>query len=79
MNNLAELLNTINQFPEDTLLEKLISYCEQYDIDPQELGDELVESEQFKRMLWIDCVKHNSIKDEKLSEKLDSTDSLDEW
>lgn len=77
--HIIKLLNEINKMPEDTLLEKLISYCEETDFDPQELGDILGESEQFKRKLWISCVEANQIKDEKLLDRLDLVEDFDEW
>lgn len=79
MNNLTEILNEINKIPEVSLLDKIISYCEQNDLNPQELGDELAESEHFKRRLWMDCVNNNSIQDNLLKQKWEETDTLDEW
>jgi len=61
--NIIELLNKIHDMPEDTLLEKIISYCEETDTDAQEIGEFLSEYEQFKRVLWADALKHNQIRD----------------
>lgn len=77
--NIAELLNKIHTLPEETLLEKIISYCEEHDLDPQEVGDRLAESEQFKRVLWIDAVEHNQIQDKLLKDKLRQTEDFDVW
>jgi len=77
--NIIELLNDIHKIPESSLLEKLISYCEENDILPQELGDILGESEQFKRVLWINAVQNNQIHDTPLQNKITSTEELDEW
>ena len=77
--NIVKLINEINKMPEDSLLEKMISYCEQTDTDPQELGDIFAESEQFKRKLWISCVEFNQIKDDLLSDKLNLIEDIDEW
>ena len=79
LDNVVELLNEINKIPEPDLLNRIISYCEQNDLDPQELGDILGECEQFKRQLWIDGVKHNQIKDAGVQRKLDSTSEIDIW
>lgn len=77
--NIVEILNEIQEFPEDSLLEKMISYCEMKDIDPQELGDMFAESDQFKRKLWINCVEAFQIKDVLLQDKINSIEDLDEW
>ena len=77
--NITELLNEINKMPEKTLLEKMVSYCEENDIPEQELGDRLSGSDQFKRTLWINCVESFQIKDELLSEKWAKMENLEEW
>ena len=77
--NLVEILNEIHKLPENNLLEKMSSYCEMNDIDPQELGDMFAESDQFKRRLWVNCVENFQIKDELLQDKLQSVEDLDEW
>lgn len=77
--DIVDLLNEINKIPEPDLLGKILSYCEQNDLDVQEVGEILSESEQFKRQLWIDAVKHNQIQDEGLQRKLNSTQELDTW
>ena len=78
-NNITDLVNKIQDIEGDNLLEKMISFCEKYDYNPQELGDLLTESETFKRKLWIDCVKNNIIIDKFLSDKLNSVEDFDEW
>jgi len=77
MINITELLNRIHDIPEDTLIEKIVSYCEETDTDIQEIGEILGESEQFKRVLWIDAVNHNQIQDAPLKNVLQ--DELDSW
>ena len=77
--DIVDLLNEINKIPESDLLGKILSYCEQNDLDVQEVGEILSESEQFKRHLWMDAVKHNQIQDEGLQRKLNSTQELDTW
>lgn len=77
--DITELLNKINKYPEDTLLERMASYCEMNDIDPQEFGDMFSEDEYFKRKLWINCVENFQIKDVLLTNKINSVEGLDEW
>ena len=77
--DITELLNEIQQIPEDSLIEKMISWCEQTATDPKELGDFLESNEQFKRMLWLNAVKHNQIRDEKLKHRWDDMEGFDDW
>ena len=77
--DLQDLLNEINKIPGDSLIERIISYCEENDLEPQDIGDSLGESEQFKRVLWIDAVDNNQIHDIKLKELLNSTEEIDDW
>jgi hypothetical protein len=72
---IVELVNKISEMEGINLLEKILDYCETYDEDPQEIGDILQESEEFKDLLYLDCVKHNIIKDTSISIK----DELDVW
>ena len=72
---IVELVNKISEMEGNNLLEKILDYCETYDEDPQEIGDILQESEEFKDLLYLDCVKHNIIKDTSISIK----DELDIW
>ena len=76
---LITILDQVYLMPEDNLMDKILSYCEQNDFCIQEIGDVLSESEQFKTKLWIDCVDNNTIRDELLKEKQNSTDKLDVW
>ena len=76
---LITLLDKIYLMPEDNLMDKIISYCEMNDYDIQEIGDILSENEQFKTKLWIDCVSNNTIKDDLLKQKQNSTKELDMW
>lgn len=77
--NIEVLLNEINKINENNLMDKIISYCDKYDYQIQEVGDILSESEQFKRRLWLDCVNNNTIKDDFLKMKQNETLDLDEW
>jgi hypothetical protein len=59
----------------ENLVDKIMDYCETYDQNPQEIGDILQESEDFKKLLYKDCVKHHIIKDSEI--KIE--DELDVW
>ncbi len=76
---ISDILNEIQSLPGDTLLEKVLSYAEENDIPEEELGLFLADSDQFKRVLWINCVKNHQIKDEELNDKLNQTVDLDCW
>jgi len=78
-NNIIELINDINEMHGESLSEKILDYCETYDKDPQEIGDLLEDSQDFKDLLYRDCVKNNIIKDEDLEKFLDKTEDLDIW
>ena len=74
-----ELLNNIYLVQEDNLMDKILTYCEQNEMNIQEIGDILSDSEQFKNTLWIDCVNNNTIKDPFLKDKQNSLHHIDEW
>jgi len=78
-NNIIELLNAISQVHGDSLLEKIVSYCDKNNLDPQEVGDILADSEQFKRKLHIDLVHNHIIRDPGFSRKENLCQDLDEW
>jgi len=63
MDNIIETVNKISQMNGNNLLDKIMDYCETYDKDPQEIGDFLQASEDFKNLLYRDCVKNHIIKD----------------
>ena len=77
--DVTQLINEISDIRETNIMDKIISYCEMNDYDIQEIGDLLSENETFKRHLWMDCVKNNTIADELLKDKQNSTFQLDEW
>jgi hypothetical protein len=77
--NVPELLNEIQQLPENSLIEKILSWCEETNTDPKELGDYLEENEQFKRMLWLNAVEHNQIRDVQLKDRWKQMNELDDW
>ena len=66
MNNIIQIVNKISEMNRNNLLDKIMDYCETYDKDPQEIGDLLQENEDFKNLLYRDCVKNNIIKDTSL-------------
>ena len=73
-NNIVLLLNEISKIPEKSLFDKIISYCEKNDFDPQEIGDILEESEQFKLMLHNE-LENNHVFPKSGPEVVD----VDEW
>lgn len=73
------LINEIYKIQEDSLMDKILSYCEMNDLSVQEIGDILSESKQFKNNFWIDCVNNNTIKDDLLKQKQKSTFDIDDW
>jgi hypothetical protein len=74
-NNPIELINFIYKMEGNTLLEKIMDYCETYDQDPQEVGEFLEEIKEFKNLLLKDCVKNNIIRDSTVKLK----DDIDVW
>ena len=77
--NIINLINNINDIPGDSLIEKILSYCEENDLEAQEIGDILADSKHFKRVLWIDAVRNNQIQDLGLKNILNETEDFDEW
>jgi len=73
-NNIVLLLNEISKIPEKTLLDKILTYCEKNDFDPQEIGDILEESDQFKLMLHSE-LENNHV----FSKTGPSVIEVDEW
>ena len=69
---IVELLNEISKIPENSLLDKIVSYCEKFDLDPKEIGDTLGDSEQFKLMLHTELeLNHVFPKSKEPTEKID--------
>lgn len=77
--DIVKLINKIYKMHGDSISEKIIDYCETYDEDVQEIGDMLSESEDFKQMMYRDCVKYNIIRDKHLVEKQNTTEEIDIW
>ncbi len=78
-NEIIELLNKINMYEGDSLTEKILTYCEEQDIEPEDIGDQLKDSECFKRKLKIDAVQNFQMKDELLMIKMNQNEDLNEW
>ena len=78
-NDLVLLINDIYKIDNENILDKIIEYCDVNDLDIQEVGDILSESEDFKNILYKDCVKSNVIKDEVLSNKMKRTQKIFKW
>ena len=78
-NEIIKLINEIYLIQEDNLMDKILSYCDKNDFDIQEVGNILSESEKFKNTLWLDCVNNNIIKDDKIKNKQNSLNDIDEW
>ena len=77
--DIVTMMNDISKIQEDSLLEKIATYCEQNNYDEQEVGDVLAESEQFKRKLYVDLVHKNVIKDAGFTKKDNLCADIDEW
>ena len=71
------LINEIHKIEGDSLLEKILSYCEINEINPQELGDIISDIDQFKEDIWLDCVKNNIVQDDTIKHKLNK--EMEEW
>jgi len=79
MSNIIELINEISKIPDGNIMEKIIEYCRRNDMDVQEIGDKLTESEDFKSLLYKDCVIHHTIRDEEYKTKLDKVPEIIKW
>ena len=77
--DLTQVLNEIQSLPGDSLIERMLSWCEENTYDPMELGEMFSSSKQFKRVLWIDAVEHNQVQDNQVKDLLHETKELDVW
>jgi hypothetical protein len=68
--------DNIMKMPSESILEKILEYCEEYNLDISEVLD-LFDTKEYKALLYTDCVEHFVIKDEELKKILDAR--LDEW
>jgi len=73
------IFNQIQQTPGDSLIEKMLSWCEENDFDPAVLGEMFSEDKHFKKILWYDAVKMNQVKDLKVKQLQTETEDLDIW
>ena len=78
-NNIVEIINDIWKMSGDSISQKILDYCETNDIDERELGELLEESEDFKKQLYKDCIKNNTIKDEDFKSKQSKTEEIVPW
>jgi len=74
-----EIVNKISEYDGDTLIDKMLDYCETEDINIKELGDMLEDFEDFKRLLYKECVNVNLIKNPLLKKELHNTEDLEIW
>ena len=77
--DIVEIINEIYKIPDGSLSEKILEYCHRNELNPQEMGDILYESEDFKKVLYRDCVNHNIIQDEVLDDKAKRTQKIFKW
>ena len=75
--DVESILNACSVYP-GTLLERILTYIEQNDLDPQEIGDILEEDPQFKDFFYVDLVANNEIIDKDLKEIINQRDE-DVW
>jgi len=69
-------IDKIMEMPSESLLEKVLEFCEEHDLDVSEVLH-LFDNKETKEMLYVSCVEHHVIKDEELKKILDKR--LNEW
>ena len=77
--DITELLNDIYKVEGDSLLDRIIGYCEKSDLDVREIGDLISDNDELKRKIWLDCVKHNIIMDLGAERLLNQTEDPEIW
>lgn len=77
--NLIDIINEIHKIDGDSLLDKALEYCHKNNIDIQELGDILSESEEFKQVLLGDCIKYKIIRSEEIDIEISKTEDICAW
>ena len=75
----TEILNLVDDMCGDSIMSKLLDFCETNNIDPQELGDILEEDIKFKKLLYDDCVHYNSVIDNEMTNKESNMQDLEVW
>jgi len=78
-NNFLELFNKISSMSGESLVEKILDYCETYNKDPQEIGDFLEGNKEFKKILYDDCITNNIIKNPEYKQFIERTEEIEEW
>ncbi len=73
------LFNNIGKMHGNSLLEKILDYCDTYDEDVQEIGDILESNKNFKEILYDDCVNSNIIRDPKYKKIINRVEKIEEW
>ena len=76
---LVTLLNEISKMPDDSLLLKITTYCDENDYREEDVAEILKDSDQFKRALWLSCVDNHQIKDDQVQDLFENTNDLDCW
>ena len=75
----TEILNMIGEMYGNSILTKMLDFCETYDIDEQYLGDILEEDKNFKDMFHDELASHNQVKDEAINLRQDKLEGLSVW
>ena len=78
-NDFLKILNIISSMEGNSLVEKILDYCETHDEDPQEIGDYLEDNKEFKKILYNDCINNNIIRNQEYKMILNRTEKLEEW
>ncbi len=66
----------IMKMPSESVIEKILEFCEEYNLDISEVLH-LFDTKEYKELLYTDCVVNYVIKDPELKQILDSR--LDSW
>jgi hypothetical protein len=67
--------NILNM-PSDSIVEKVLEFCEEHDYDISEVL-EIFDIKEYKEILYVSCVEHHVIQDNELKKILDQR--LNEW
>jgi hypothetical protein len=73
------LFDQIQKLPENSLIERMLSWCEENDEDPMELGEIFSQDDNFKKILWADAVRMNQVSDNDLKTKMNQTQPQEIW
>jgi len=65
-----ELFNEIMEMPSDSLIQKILEYSEETNIDITYLAEVFEKNKEYKEMLYVSCVEHNIIKDKEMKDIL---------